>query len=284
MRPFFGIDVTENKNNETVNAETFLAAKPSAAMSQALDQAMTKAAEAEKQSRLALPLRIASGICGVAGGICALSLLRSVRKVTLTEAYHNAPWIFWVAGIGVGIWLVLKLLADHKKKTVLGNEDSTQCFDALKRVEEGIYREMNVPANAREVDVLWSYYKTKGDTVAVVEKNLTTTGYHNPVFKLFWDEKNLYLANLDGKYAIPFSAIQGIRKVDKHIRVSGWNKNVPSGSDAYKPYKLSSDQYGCIHMKWYVVLDLVRDNQSWEVWFPNYELPVIEHAAGIRAL
>ena len=55
MRPFFGIDVTENKNNETVNAETFLAAKPSAAMSQALDQALTKAAEAEKQSRLALP-------------------------------------------------------------------------------------------------------------------------------------------------------------------------------------------------------------------------------------
>lgn len=284
MRPFFGIDLTNDKNNEKVNAEAFLIAKPSDAMSQALGQAMAKADEAVNQSRLPLPLRIVSGICGVAGGICALSLLRSLRKVTLAEAYHNAPWAFWVAGIGVGIWLLLKLLADNKKKTVLENEDSTQHFDSLQRVQDGIYRELNVPANAREVDVLWCYYKTKGDTVAVVEKNLSTTGYHNPVFKLFWDEKNLYFANLDGKYAIALSSVQGIRKVQKHIRVSGWNKNEPSGSDTYKPYKLTSDQYGCIHMKWYVVLDFVQDNRSWEVWLPNYELPVIEHAAGIRAL
>ncbi len=283
MRPFFGIDLTENKNNETVNAETFLAAKPSAAMSQALAQAMAKAGEALEQSKLALPLRIGSWISGAVGGLCALGLLKSFRRVTVPEAYHNAPWIFWLAGGGLAVWLLLKLLADRKKKAVLENEDSTRSFDSLERVQNSVYQEMNVPANAREVDVLWCYYKTKGDTIAVVEKKLAVTGYDNPVFKLFWDEKNLYLANLDGKYAIPFSAIQGIRKVSKHIRISKWNKNLPSSSDTYKPYKLTSDNYGCLHMKWYCVLDLVRDNQSWEVWLPNYELPVIEHAVGIRA-
>ena len=95
--------------------------------------------------------------------------------------------------------------------------------------------------------------------------------YINPVFYIFTDSENLYLANLEGKYAIPLSQIKAIKSIKKTIRIMEWNKDEEFNKGIYKQYKLSEDNYGCIICKSYHILEFEHDNDLWGIYFPCYE-------------
>ena len=77
--------------------------------------------------------------------------------------------------------------------------------------------------------------------------------------------------------------MKNIQIVKKHIRVAGWNKETPPNKGIYKQYKLTVDQYGCVHSKTYGILELERNGQSYGLYIPCYELPRIEKLTGLTA-
>lgn len=274
MKPFLGIDLTTNKKNDEPNGREFLVAKPSLALSQTLEQSHKHADETLAQSKLPKFFRIMQFFCGITAALIFSGILRA--DVSLSEGYQNAPGLFWTFGICLVIWLVLKLLSLQKEKSVMGADENAQVFSRLENTANAVFAELAVPPDAKEVDVLSFFYKMKDGEVKVCEKGVQITQYFNPVYKLFFDSEYLYLANLEGKYAFPLSTIVGIRPVKKHIRIAGWNKEVPFNKGIYKQYKLTSDNYGCIHCKSYGILELNHNGQIWGIYFPNYELPMIQ--------
>lgn len=58
MKPFLGIDLTENKHNETVNGEEFAIAHTAPALAASLEQASATADNKIEESKLPLPLRV----------------------------------------------------------------------------------------------------------------------------------------------------------------------------------------------------------------------------------
>lgn len=283
MKPFLGIDLTADKKNDQPNGAVFLAAQPSSALTQALEHSSKNAEATIKQSRLPLPLRIVQWICGALGGLIAIGILRALGNVTIVEAYHNASWLFWIGGGCLVIWMILKLLSIGKEKAVLGTEESTHTLSRLENTCDAIYSELSVPANAREVDILSFYYKMKGEEIKVCEKGMQTAAYLNPVYRVFADSENLYIANLEGKYSFPLTRIKGIRTVKKHIRIAGWNKDDSFNKGFFKQFKLTTDNYGCIHCKYYHILEIDQNGESWGIYFPCYELPVFEILTGRKA-
>lgn len=276
MKPFLGIDLTTNKKNEQLNGTGFLSAKPSMALSQALEQSQNTVTATVEQAKLPKLFRIIQFVCGITAALLLVSILKA--DVSLAEGYQNAPWIFWTSGICLIIWLVLKLLSIHKEKAVLSADENTQVFSHWEHTADAVYAELSVPADAKEVDILSFFYKEKDGSIKVCEKGMQVAPYFNPTFKIFTDAEYLYLANLEGKYAFPLSSITGIHTVKKHIRIAGWNKETPYNKGIYKQYKLTTDNYGCIHCKSYHILGLNQNGEIWGVYFPNYELPVFEEA------
>lgn len=283
MKPFHGIDLTTDKHNDKPGGDVFLAAAPSAAMKSAFENSTRKAEDTMKQSKLPLPLRIVQGICGFTGAMVVIGILRGLGSVTITQAYENAAVLFWIGGGCLLVWGILKLLSTRKANTVLSTEESTHTLSTLDSVCDAIYKELSVPDNAREVDLLTFYYKMKGDEIKVCEKGMQIAQYLNPIYKVFADSENLYIANLDGKYAIPRASIRGIRTVKKHIRMAGWNKEEQFNKGFFKQFKLTNDNYGCIHSKYYHILEIEHGGESWGIWFPCYELPVFEILTGLKA-
>ena len=276
MKPIFAIDLTENKKNEQPNGNEFLVQTPSPALVQALENSLTKAVATTNNAKLPLGIRIIECICGFLAIMILIGTGRA--EVTLEEAYQNAPALFWIGGACAIIWFALWLWGKLKSKKVLSTEESAQSFTHLEGVSEAIYTELGVPATAREVDVLSFYYKRKGDDLKVCEKGMQVCQYLNPVYKLFSDEENIYLANLEGKYAFSKSAIVDLKTVEKHIRIAGWNKEAVYNKGVYQPYKLTIDQYGCVHCKQYHILVLEKDGQQFGLYFPCYELPHFKKA------
>lgn len=283
MKPFLGIDLTENKKNEQPNGDCFLIARPSPATAQAFEQSTKKAEAAVQKSRLSRPLRIIQNICGVGGAIVAVGILKALGEVTVTQAYQNAAGLFWIAGGLLLVWAVLRLISSQKANAVLKTEESAHAISSLEGVSSAIYTELSVPAKAREVDLLSFFYKRRGDDIKVREKGMQLASHLNPVYRVWADSENLYIANLDGKYAFPLSSIRGIRTVKKHITLAGWNKDDAINKGFFKQFRLSADQYGRIHCRHYHILEVERSGELWGVWFPCYELPVFEILTGRTA-
>lgn len=274
MKPFLGIDLTLNKKNEQFNGSEFLIQKTSVALSESLEASTDKAEKTIEKSKLPLPFRIAQFVCGIAALLIAGGILKA--DVSLAEGYHNAPWLFWAAGICAVLWLILWLCGKQKAKSILDTDESTQTFSHLDGVANAVYTELDVPDDAKDVDILSFFYKIKDGEIKVQEKGMQVFQYLNPEFKIFADEENLYLANLEGKYAFPLSSIVKIHTVKKHIRIAGWNKDEKYNKGIYKQFKLTTDNYGCIHCRQYYILEINRQGESYGIYFPSYELPTLE--------
>lgn len=272
MKPFLAIDLTNDKNNEQTNGREFLVQTPSAALENALEKSTEKAENTVERSKLPLAFRIAQYICGFGALIIGLGILKS--DVDFVEGYHNAPELHWIGAICAVVWLLLWVWGKVKSKSVLEAEESTQTLSHWERIEEAVYNELSVPADAKTADVLMFFYKMKNGELKVQEKGIVQ--YINPEFKLFADEQNLYLANLEGKYAFPLSSIVKIHTVKKHIRIMSWNKEEAFNKGVYKSYKLTTDNYGCIHCKEYHIVEVAHNGETYGIYIPCYELPAFE--------
>lgn len=201
----------------------------------------------------------------------------------LRLAYRNAPGVFWAFGVCLLVWAALRVLGRRKSRQVLETEESERVFARTENSMSAIFDELDVPHDAQEVDVLTFFYKEKGGECRACEKTMQMNTHFNPIFRLFFDDENLYLANLDGKYTFPRVSLRGIRRVNKRIRLESWNKEEPCNQGRYKAYKLSEGDNGLIYCKPYYILELDRAGERWGIYFPCYELPAFERATGLTA-
>lgn len=287
MKPFLGVDLTTDKKNEQVNGEEFLVAKPSYMLTQSFERSSENAEETIEKSKLPLPVRIVQWICGVGGALVAAGILRGIARnddISFGQAYQNAPWLFWLAGACLLVWGILKLISVRKAKSVLETDESTQTFENLESTCDAIFTELSVPKDSKEADILSFFYKVKGDEIKICQKGMQMAHCVNAVYKVFADSENLYIANVEGKYAFPLSSVKAIRTVKKHISIPEWNKEERFNKGVYKQYKLTTDDYGNIHSKYYHVIEIDCDGELLGIYIPCYELPVFEELTGLKAI
>ena len=283
MKPFAGIDLTLDKKNTKIAGNAFLCATPSPAMAQTLSQASQKVEVATQAAKLPLALRIIQMICCFLGFTFAIGLFKGLGDVTIEEAYGNAPWIFWGGGAFLLIWGILTLMAKQKEKKVLSGEESSRAFSNLESISRSVYTELGVTEATQQVDVLGFYCKCKDSKIKLCTQGTQTAPYLNFDFYAFSDAENLYLVNLDGKYAIPIRAIKQIHTIKKSASFTGWNKKQLYDEGIYAQYKLTTDKYNRIHSKYFHILEFAHDDQSWGIYFPCYELPTFEKLTGLQA-
>lgn len=286
MKPFLGVNLTSDKKNEQANGSEFIIQKPSDFLVQSLERASNSVGETIKNSGLPLFVRIIEWVCIIAGGTSLIGIAKSVLDedgVTLSVAYQNASWLFWVGGACLAVGIILAIIAMRRTKSVLESEESEQVFADLGEVVDNIFAELGVPPEAKDVDVLSFNYIEKDGKIKVREKDMQLAPYINTSFSAFSDSQNLYLADTDGKYAFPLDSLKAIRTVKKTIRIDEWIKDEECNKGIYKQYKLSEDNYGGIICKVYHILEIEKDGEHWELYFPCYELPVFEELTGLTA-
>jgi hypothetical protein len=281
MKPFLGIDLTRDKKNERINGSEFLVQEPSVALSESLKVSMKESDKTIEKAKLPLPLRTIQFTCG----IIALLIIGAILKadVSLTVGYQNAPYLFWIAGICAVIWLILWIWSKQKAKTVLEASESIKTFSELDKVAYRIYDELSVPDDAKSVDILSFFYKIKDGNIKMQTKGMQTALCFNPEFRVFADTQNLYLANLDGKYAFPLYSIIALRTIKKRISIIGWNKEQPFNKGFYKQYKLTVNNYGSVFCKYYHILEVNHQSETFEIYIPCYESSVFEELIGLKA-
>lgn len=281
MKPFYGIDRTTLKKNTFHEGDCFIAATVSDMTRQSYVRALQSAAKELEATKLNPLLRGLKTVCSWTTLIVFLSTIRALRNVTIAEAFENAPFIFWLMG-GCGmVWLVLTILTNRKAKTVMAGEDFNMSTRRLEGEIDRVFRELQVPEDAKEVDVVQLTYRWKNGTVKISTTGSETTPYTNVSLRVFRREDVLCLADLENRYELPISAMRRLKMVKKPLVIQGWNKEEKLNDPFYKPYKLTMDNYERVHTKSYGLLELNHDGVDWALWLPPYELNYISALTGL---
>lgn len=281
LKPFLGINITEDKSNEAFNGQEFVAAKVSSIQADMLEKAVDRVEAQENQSKLPRPLRIIRGASMMIGLVCVCGILRGLGGddgVTLAQAYENAGWVFWIAGVCLAVWGLLTLWAKYRERTVVDSDETKRVISTAERLTKNSYAELGVPETAANIDILmFQYVEKKGK---IVPHSFGPAAFIACDCKAFTQNGFLCLADADQRYDFPLSEMRCIVTVKKNVAIPAWNKNIPTNKPPYKEYKLRIDDYGCIHFKPYYILELEHNGETWGIYFPSYELPTIERLTG----
>lgn len=287
IKPLFGIDCTENKDNEVVNIDRYCVQRTSPAMKESLKAASQEAQNLVDDMKLPKLLRWIQIICGWGAFILIVGILKSVISgdgPNLYVAYQNAPGLFWTAAGCLLVWGTLLMMASKRVKSYGEKEETALLGSKLNSITEAIYQELGVPVDALEVDVPICRYKIKKDAVKQTFVYFANTSHINGSFRLFAMDDKLYFVNLECKYAVPISVLTEIRKVDKAFSAYGWIKDAEYNEEPYAQYKINVDKNDVVRYKPYYELVIRQGQEEWAVEIPPYELPAYESVTGMKAI
>ena len=305
MKPFFGIDITDDKKNETMNAAPFIVAKPSAASALRIEREIEEViSEMKANYKHAGKHGWKSNVlvwCAALFAFVALFAVEFAIDVTLDVKKVAAVLLCWgVAAVFVGVDLLLWRLSRITDRAAERADDAPK---PRGRKDAGadkgdvppssaaseIFAELRVPKTARSVDVIGFDYREKKGRISPRGREGVGFGtvYDCYTFRAYVKDKNLCFACTDeGIIAVPLSELKAIRTVRKKILLPDWTKGKPLTHEQYKPYMLKMIRGGVfenLRVGWYHVLEFVHKGETWGIWFPNYELPFFEKATGLKA-
>lgn len=287
MKPFMCIDLTEDKNNENPNGEEFLVCEPSDSVSSAVDASEEKVLDTLEKGNLSLPFHILSWICGavlivsvfVAEFLCESDDLFKI----ISNIYHNHFWIILIFLTALICFIVLRIIAHIKDKKIKNSEEYNLALQYAEGVNNAVFSELSVPLNAKEIDILYFTYKIKKGEIKFERIGFDDPILLNTPYKFFTDEGKLYFADLEGKYSIELTSLKAIKTIKERIVINLWNKDVPHNKGEYKQYKMrQTDSEGYL-LKYYHILEFEHNGEQWGIYFPCYELPLIEELTGLKA-
>lgn len=287
MKPFLGIDITIDKKNEKFNGDNLIVACTPIAQRKSLEKSNEKQFDMfMNKTKLPLPVRIISSICGFAAllgaFIIAAAFFDDESELT-PEMLMDMPWIFLAAGVCLTVWIVCTVLGHLKSKKIMEGEEYASLEAESEKLTDSISKELGVPSDAIETEVISVTYKVKDGEIKPKEVGMSLSPYMNFVMRAFCADGILYLADWESKYAIPLSEIRAIHTVKKTISLPMWYKDEKPNNGEYKKYKLTVGNLDNVNMKTYHILEFCNGGEVWGIYFPCYELPVFEKLTGLQA-
>jgi len=287
MKPFLGIDLTTNKKNEATNGEEFIVQTVDPELSDAFYDSMDESDDSkENEVNIAGSSRLRKRFYFLIGAIIVLTIVDFIvgkGKITfLSEAYQKAPAAFYLFGAFILAWVCKEFFAARKKRDHSDSGEGAEVHNNYQVTEETVLLSLGMPFGSPKADILAFSYAVN-DKGEVRQKGLNKDAYLNIDFHISKDSNNLYLTDLENKYAIPLSELKDIRTVDKTISLVCWNKDEDINSEVLNQMNLRKDKYGDITCSCYHILEFVHNNELWGIYFPSYELPIFEEITGLKA-
>lgn len=281
MKALFCFDVTNDKHNEKIDGEEFLVDKVSAAQEAALDNCSEDIDDLETEASLPKGLGIIKYICSLAALIGFCAMIRNIGKLSFSQMFSNSPAIVIGTIVCALIWGALWLYERKKSNEVVKDDNTELVMRRADAVVEASFDMLGVPDTAVDTDILMMKYKLKNGEIKPKEQGFFT--FINAELKVFADDENIYISDAVLKYAFPKECITGIRTINKKAQVAGWNKETAYNKGDFKQYKITENQYGTIFIKPYYALQMSRNGEDYELYFPVYELKTFEQLTGLTA-
>lgn len=273
MKNVFGVLCEKGKEEQRYDGERFVVRKADESFMDKLGSFALEVLYVDAKAGLPPVLEVIKWLGCIPFLLVFAAVVKGYGDVSLAQMFKNAPVLFYVAGVGAVVWLVLFVFEKIRHKKV----DNTGAIDEINNkasdIELQCEEELGIPHDAPKVDIFSFEYKEKNGKYKV--KAGLGVVFSNNQMRLFKEADNLCLANCTDVYAF---SIDGFKKfVHKKQRAyfDEWNKKVDYRKGEYKQYKIRINYFDAYFCKYYA-LQYTDVFGEYEIFFPEYELKHFE--------
>ena len=267
------------KNKGKFHGEELLLDNVSSATLRQIDKVYDEE-NAYKLKHVDLPIvvRILKFIFFMVAFLLSMVLLQFIEEIFETTEMQVTLVVCIVCWI---LFLIPFVVEQTRKKNYEKSERYQLYQKRLDGLYDYLYSELGVPADAPCVDVIRFNYVLMGDKVVPFQKNKNSEKYYVVDFKFYVEKENLCISTDEEVYGIKLSSIKGIKRTDKKIHLL-LNTSVGNRAEKLKKHNVKK-RLGAYIINPYYILEFEHKNEKWGLYFPCYELPVIEELTGLKA-
>ena len=270
MKVLFGIDITDNRKNETVNGNEFITASNSEEELKKYDEATGRLKKNSDASGMPMILRIIMSLAFFLGNITLIAIVSGSLFVGPVQAFFNAPYVFFLCPAGYVTFFILASVFNRKAEKAGNDPETADAVMNARETNRELYHSLGVPDDAAATEVLMFFYKTRDGKLTMYSKNQNS--YTNITMRAFRTDAYLCFADISDLYSVPLACIKDIRVIDdKTITIAAWNKDEPISAEKYRKYCINQTNVGQYSVRGYCVLEFEYEGENWEIWFPPYE-------------
>lgn len=272
---FFGMNI--DQEGDTPDCAAFLTAEIPPELESQMMQMQTESETLLKKASLPLPLAILKTICWFGWIIVLLGILKS--DVSFMEGYRNAPALYWGGVACFLLWLGMFLYGRKRMKQIDKSSDLAEHIEDSEKLFSDLRQSLRVPEEALEMDVLSERYVMKNGKPR--HKDAGLTQYLNISMAAFVHDNHLCLADTMQRWEIPLSSIRSMTLVKKRVSFPEWHKDEPFNSPKYKPYKITSNNYGHF-FSYYYRIEISDIRGDFYLLIPHFDGEVFTDLTHIR--
>lgn len=264
MKNLFGFQFQEGQEEGVLDGMPFQSAKVSMQQEQLLEKAAEEIEDLEKKATLHPVLQFIMQISFYIGGLCLLSFLVDIWKLSFQQALKDKWFVLIAAVILEGLSLVIFLKQRKKSQEAMKTAEETMMMERAQRLDRASRQELGVPENAADMDIIRVAYQIKkGREKILANENLSIYAYCQDGF--------LCIADNTQAFKIPLSSIQKVVWVKKRLLLPEWNKKEPYNSKTYKPYHVRKNDAEQYIIRGYYSLRISDARGEFEVMVPEYD-------------
>lgn len=279
IKTFFGKETDQNEKVTGYDGDIFIKERLSEEQEKYVNDEIEAASEDEKNSRLPMGLRFLMYACGGVTLFLLLILFGGGEDVTVSDNISALPWLPYVIAICALVWLFVFALSKKKEKEYFQSEETALRNERLEAQFNNAYRQLHVPENAENTEILVSSYKRKKGEIKRVKTGLWD--FFNFEVKAFAEDGKLCIADLTQRYEIGLDEIKEIKYIQKKVLIPSWNKEETIKSEKYKKYRITYNNTGFI-LKGYYAIIIRCGEEEYEIHIPPYEIDVFSRLTGIE--
>lgn len=280
MKYFFGTDITQDKQNETLECERFVTSRADAELEEKIAQASKLASEADELCRVSPVPRKVGQTCAVFavvwGILLAFGLIRDPSSITST------PMIVTAAMVVISAVTAVIMLARAKKQMKTTPEQEKACDranEAFAEVGAESDKQLGVPEDCKEIDTLYCVYSVK-DGAAEPYTMFRTELFMNYPRKVFVKDGDLCISDIRELIRVPVSALGEIEKIERKCGLGFWNKSVSYRAPEYARYNIKRGGNGILTLGSYIRIDASLEGETYALLFPPYEEEYLKNILG----
>ena len=281
--PVFGIDITCDKENESINGTGFISKTSSLMLNAEIENDVEILEQAQEESKLPHWIRAIKLVCGFYGSVTAVSTVKASFEVGFNQAIKNAPVLIISGFISLIVFFILNIISKKKAAVVLKEKGVEHQIEKINYKIQSISDDMDIPSDAVPTDILTFRYREKNGIVCAKSTSFQMTPYVNSEFKMFVKDDSLHLANLQNIYSFKLSELRAIKTINKRICIPSWNKTDDPRTGRFKLYKMTVNNFGFVFFRPYHILEIEHNGQLFGIYFPCYELETFEKFSELKA-
>lgn len=278
---FFGFDVTKDAKADEIAGSAFQVRTLSEGMEAEVNAAREKLDQLEEQ--ISLPPLL--GIVKTFSGLAFFLILCSTLNAGIVTALQNAWWLELIGLACLMIWIVLTVKTWKLQKNVKMPEHfQEQMEDTLWRARQELWATENIDAlleNAENFDILAETYVVKNDKP--VRKDMGLTMYANLETCAYVEGGTLYLSDVETLWGIPTASLRSITLVKKRVSFPEWNKTEPYNAKCYKPFKITTNQFGH-YFSYYYKVEISDAKGEFYLLIPEYDGEIFMQLTKLRPM